>query len=244
MRGGERRHAENMHVVFHRLARGFRRRRKQRPDIDVEAEIGEGRGDHLLPAVVAVLADLGDQQARPAALRRLERLDRNAHPFDRAGHADLPLVDAGDRLDLGAVTPVHLLQRRGNLADGGLGAGGVDRQRQEIAVAAVGGAGERVERLLQRRRIALGLQPLELVELHLHDGGIVDLEHVDRRFVGRLVFVDADHRLLAASRCAPASWRRLPRCAAWECRPRSPWSCRRALRLPRYGPRPSSRVRR
>ena len=28
-------------------------------------------------------------------------------------------------------------------------------------------------------------------------GGIVDLEHVDRRFVGRLVFVDADHRLHA-----------------------------------------------
>ena len=69
MRGGERRHAENMHVVLDRLARGFRRRRKQRPDIDVEAEIGKGRRDHLLPAVVAVLADLGDQMRglRPSA---------------------------------------------------------------------------------------------------------------------------------------------------------------------------------
>ena len=75
-----------MHVVFDRLARGFGRRREQRPDIDVEAQVGKGGRDHLLPAVVAVLADLGDQETRPTAFRRLERLDRNAHPFDRAGH--------------------------------------------------------------------------------------------------------------------------------------------------------------
>ena len=195
MRGGERRHAENVHVVLHRLARGFRGRGEQRPDIDVEAQVGEGRCNDLLPAIVTVLADLGDQQPRSAALRRFERLDRNAHPFDRAGHADLPLVDAGDRFDLGAVTSVHLLQRRGNLPDGGLGAGGVDGQRQQIAVAAIGGAGECIERLLEHGRVALGLEPLELVELHVHDGGIVHLEHVDRRLNGRLIFVDADHRL-------------------------------------------------
>jgi hypothetical protein len=47
---------------------------------------------------VAVLADLGDQQARPAPFGRLERLDLFAHPRDRVGHADLPLVDTGDRL--------------------------------------------------------------------------------------------------------------------------------------------------
>jgi hypothetical protein len=52
--------------------RAARRRGEQRPDVDVEAEIGEGRGDHLLAAVVAVLADLGDQDARPAALVGLE----------------------------------------------------------------------------------------------------------------------------------------------------------------------------
>ncbi len=61
-----------MHVVFDRLPRGLGRRGEQRPDIDVEAEIGEGRGDHLLAAVVAVLADLGDQDARPAAFVGLE----------------------------------------------------------------------------------------------------------------------------------------------------------------------------
>ena len=86
-----------MHVVLDRLPRGLRRRREQRPDVDVEAEIGEGRGDHLLAAVVAVLADLGDEDARPAALVRLERRDQLQHARDGVGHADLPLVDAGDR---------------------------------------------------------------------------------------------------------------------------------------------------
>ena len=91
----------------------------------------------------------------------------------------------------------HLLQRRRNFADRGLGARGVDRERQQVAVAAVGGAGERVERRLQLRRIALALEAGELVELQLPHRGIVDLEHVDRRFVLRPVLVDADHRLLA-----------------------------------------------
>ena len=44
----------------------------KRADVDVEAEIGEGGRDHLLAAVVAVLADLGDQDARPAAFIGLE----------------------------------------------------------------------------------------------------------------------------------------------------------------------------
>ena len=39
--GGERGHADDVHVVLHRLARGFGGRREQRPDVDVEAEIGE-----------------------------------------------------------------------------------------------------------------------------------------------------------------------------------------------------------
>ena len=73
MRGRERGDAEDVHVVLDRLARRLGRRRKQRADVDVEAEIGERRGDHLLAAVVAVLADLGDQDARPAAFVLLER---------------------------------------------------------------------------------------------------------------------------------------------------------------------------
>ena len=50
------------------------RRGEQRADIDVEAEIGEGGGDHLLAAVVPVLAHLGDEDARAPAVVLLEGL--------------------------------------------------------------------------------------------------------------------------------------------------------------------------
>ncbi len=75
-------------------------RLEQRADVDVEAEVGERGGDHLLAAVVAVLAHLGDQDARPAALRLGERVDDPAR-FLHVGHAaDLLRVHAGDRTDL------------------------------------------------------------------------------------------------------------------------------------------------
>ena len=41
------------------------------------------------------------------------------------------------------------------------------------------------------------LSRVELVDLQLPHRGVVDFEHVDRRFVARPVFVDADHRLRA-----------------------------------------------
>ena len=96
------------------------------------------------------------------------------------------------------MAPEHLFQRHRDLADGRLGARRIDRERQQIAVAAVGRAGERGERFLHRLRIALGLQPRELVELQRAHRRIVDLEHVDRLLVGRAILVHADDRLRAA----------------------------------------------
>ena len=83
MRAGERRDTEDVHVILDRLARGFGRRREQRPDIDVEADIGERRRDHLLAAIVAVLADLGDEDARAAAFILLEFGDAFLHTARR-----------------------------------------------------------------------------------------------------------------------------------------------------------------
>src|ERR1700741_985026 len=122
-----------MHVVLPPLASGPRRRREQGPYVEVETQVGEGRRDHFLAAVVAVLADLGDEQTRAAALGGFESLHRDAHPFDGAGHTDLPLVDARDGLDLRAMPSIHLLQRGGYLADGRLGARRIDREREQIA---------------------------------------------------------------------------------------------------------------
>ena len=48
---------------------------EQRADVHVETQVGERRGHHLGAAVVAVLAHLGDQDARTTAFVLLERLD-------------------------------------------------------------------------------------------------------------------------------------------------------------------------
>ena len=69
-------------------------RREQRTDVDVEAEIREGRGDDLLAAVVAVLADLGDQDAGPPPVGALEGRDQLQHLVDLAHGLALALVDA------------------------------------------------------------------------------------------------------------------------------------------------------
>ena len=64
------RDADDVDVVVDRLLGRLAGRLEQGADVDVEAEVGEGGGDHLLAAVVAVLAHLGDQDARPPALGR------------------------------------------------------------------------------------------------------------------------------------------------------------------------------
>ena len=114
---------------------------------------------------MAVLADLGDQDARAAALIFLEFGDEFLHPFDGVRHADLPSIDPGNRFDLRPMPPERLLQRRGNLADGRFGARRVDCQRQQVSVDARGAAGERFERLRNQLRIAVAFKPLELVDL-------------------------------------------------------------------------------
>ncbi len=73
--GGERRDADRVDVVLDRLARALLGGLEQRADVDVEAEVGEGAGDDLGAAVVAVLAELGDHHARAAPFVVGERGD-------------------------------------------------------------------------------------------------------------------------------------------------------------------------
>src|SRR6516225_8173188 len=118
------------------LASAFLRRREQRPNIDVEAEVRERGGNHFLTAIVAVLTDLGDENARAPAFVILELADELLHAFDRVGHvADLSLVDPRNRLDLRAVAPEHLLQGERDLPDRGLGARRIDCELEQIAIA-------------------------------------------------------------------------------------------------------------
>ncbi len=73
------RHAHHVDVVLDRLARGLLGRLEERTDVHVEAEVGEGGGDHLHAAVVAVLAELHDQHARAAPLLLGEGCDVRGH---------------------------------------------------------------------------------------------------------------------------------------------------------------------
>src|SRR5580704_7561256 len=130
-------------------------------------------------AGVANSAPMSTSKPRSAAFVILELADEFLHPFDGIRHADLPPVDAGDGLDLRLMTTEHFFERQRNFADGGLGARGVDGKCQQIAVAARSVARERRQRLGDRLRIALALQPGELIDLQLPHGSIVDFENVD-----------------------------------------------------------------
>src|SRR5215472_19197421 len=77
------RDADDVDVVLDRLAGGFLRCLEQRADIDVEPDIGKGGGDDLGAAVMPILAELGDEHARPASLFARESLDFALHAAER-----------------------------------------------------------------------------------------------------------------------------------------------------------------
>ena len=81
--GGQRVDPDDVDIVVDGLLRDLVRGGEQRPDVDVEAEVGERRDDDLLPPVVAVLAHLGDQDPRPAALGPGELVGGGEHGRDR-----------------------------------------------------------------------------------------------------------------------------------------------------------------
>jgi hypothetical protein len=112
-----------MDVILDRLAGRLGRGCEKRTDIDVKAQVGECRSNNFLAAVVPVLPNLGDKQTRAAAGGRLKNINNpagnvnksfnnRADTFNGAGHADLPLVDSCNRLDLGAVAAEYLFQRQ------------------------------------------------------------------------------------------------------------------------------------
>ena len=112
MPGGERVHAHDVHVRLDCLPGHLGRRLEQWPDVHVEAEVGEGGGEDLLPAVVAVLTHLGNEDPWPTTLRLLESCGGRARLLDRV-HAGTGLlaIHAGDRPDRRRMPTVDRLQR-------------------------------------------------------------------------------------------------------------------------------------
>ena len=66
MAGGHGVDADDMHILLGGALGHFLRRREEIADDDLEAKIRKGRGDDLLAAVMAVLAELGDENLRLA----------------------------------------------------------------------------------------------------------------------------------------------------------------------------------
>ena len=105
------RDAHRVHVVLDRLARAFLGRLEQRAHVDVEAQVGEGRGHHLGAAVVPVLAQLGDHHARTAALLLGEGGDLGLQFFPAFGRVIGSCIHTGHLLRIGAMAPEDFLQR-------------------------------------------------------------------------------------------------------------------------------------
>src|SRR5213592_3952746 len=183
--------ADHVHVVLDRLARDLLGR------LEEHAQVGEGGGDHLGAAVVAVLADLGDQHAGAPPVLAGEALDFRAQRLPFLVVGELAAVDAGDGADLGVIAAPDLLERARDLAHRGARAGGVDREREEVPLARLGGAGERVEGRARPGRVARLADALEPRDLGHAHGGVVDLADVDGRLLGQLELVHPDDHVLA-----------------------------------------------
>src|SRR5439155_20256994 len=97
------RYADDVDVVFNRLASGLLRGLEQGADIDVEADIGKGGGDDLGAAVVAVLAQFGNQHAWPPPLVARKGLDLALYPAEGLITLVLTPINSGHGADLGAV---------------------------------------------------------------------------------------------------------------------------------------------
>ena len=130
MPGGEAACADHVDLALDcelgRLARGL----EQRAGNDFEAQVTEGRTDQIGPAVVPVLAHLGDQHPGLST----------EPPGDRDG-ALLGLlpseigalaIDAADRSGGGRIAPEGAFERIGNLAQRCAGAGGGDGEGKEV----------------------------------------------------------------------------------------------------------------
>jgi len=94
--------------------------------VDREAEIGEGGGDDLGAAIVAVLAHLSAEDRRRAVLLVREGGNPRLHLGILRIAPVAVAIDAGDDTRDGVVTAEDILQRPRDLAQSGADAGSTD----------------------------------------------------------------------------------------------------------------------
>ncbi len=133
--GGQRRHADGMHVVFNGLTGSFFRGLEERAHVDVEAEVGVSGCHHLGATVMAVLAELGDHDAWATAFFFGEPGDICLDLFPAFLTFHNASVNTRNGLVVGAETTEDLFQRIGHFANRGAQAHGLDGQVKQIAFA-------------------------------------------------------------------------------------------------------------
>jgi hypothetical protein len=106
-----------VNLVLDRLARGFLGSLKERANIDVKPDSGEGGGDDLGAAVMPVLPKFGDEHAGAPALFAGKGVDLALHAAEGVVVPVLTAIDATDRADLGTVAAKRLFEGVGDLAN-------------------------------------------------------------------------------------------------------------------------------
>ncbi len=201
MTGSQAAHAHDVHIVFHRLARGLFRRLKQRTNVDIKTQISKRSRHDFGAAVMPVLAHLGHQDARPAAFMAGKGVDHDPDLFHfvngRFLLAKLGRINPADGADLSLMTAGNRLHGVGDLTQGGAALGRRHAKGQQIAVARLGAAGDRIEGQFHRDVFPLGFQISQSRHLLPPHFGIVHLENLEGFFLFQPVAIHAHDDFLA-----------------------------------------------
>ena len=253
--GGQRVHADDVHVGVDRLLGDLLRRGEQRADVDVEAQVGERGDDDLLAAVVPVLAHLRDQDPRAGGPRPPRTSSVAASTFGASTSLSPPASPGTPRRWYGSrrwcrpktfssaseISPTVALARAASTAS-------ASRLPSQSRSPSWCRRARRTPVSASRVRadlvgVPLRAELLELGELLLVDARVVDLEHVERSSVVQPVGVHADQLLRAGVDPRLGAGRRLLDPHLRDALPRSPSPSRRPPRPPGCAPRPARRGR-
>ena len=147
---------------------------------------------------MSVLSHLGDVDFRTSTILLLEVGGERRGGLSLVVALHAAAIDALDGADHGLVAALAALDRLGDLTHRGFRAGGVHSKREQIALGACGGLGDRVQLGSDFGLVAFGFQAGQLVQLHAAHGGIVHLQHRHILVLVEQELVHADHGLRAA----------------------------------------------
>ena len=142
------RNTHDMHVVLDRLSRRFLRCLEQRSDIDIEADICEGGGDHLGTTIVPILAKLYDKHPRAAPFILGKAVDFCRDLGVPLVAVERRTVDAGNRPDDSAMARELTFECIRNFTDGGAGSCSVYGELQQIGAGVIGARRQGFQRRL------------------------------------------------------------------------------------------------